>query len=334
MEKRGVPEGKAPQGEGRGRAVLLALATVVCWSTVATGFKLALERVSAFELVAGSSFFAAVFLLPAVFRERRERAGAVWGVRPGWWIRIAVLGFLNPFLYYLVLFSAYDLLPARFAQPLNYTWPLVLSVLAVPFLGQRLDRRGIGGILLGLAGVAVLSSDGKAALAWPSLTGAFLALGSSVIWAAYWIGSRRMAESAESAESAGGEQTGRPVPGPAARLAGFFGAGFLWLLAARLFLRAVRPETLLGAFLPWDNPAWWWGSAFVGLMEMALPFSLWSAALAASDQASRITPFIYLAPFLSLLPIHFVLGEPIPPTTVGGLAILVAGIGLQGRQTG
>ena len=45
---------------------------------------------------------------------------------------------LNPFLYYLVLFRAYDLLPAQEAQPLNYTWPIVLVLLSAIMLHQRL----------------------------------------------------------------------------------------------------------------------------------------------------------------------------------------------------
>ncbi len=309
------------RGDGQGRAVVLALATVACWSTVAAAFKLSLRSVSAPELVAGSSFFAVVFLLPLVFRQERSR-GRAWAgrggcaarARLGWWLRTGMLGFLNPFLYYLILFTAYDRLPARFAQPLNYTWPLVLSVLAVPFLGQRLDRRGVGGIFLGLTGVAVLSSDGRLDVAWPSLSGGLLALGSSVIWAVYWIGSRRMAEAEE--------QRGGDVPGAATRRAGFFGAGFIWMVLWLLITGG-------GTLIPWKNPVWWAGSAYVGLMEMALPFSLWSAAVAARDKTTGIALFIYLSPFISLIPIHFILGEPIPPTTVGGLAVLVLGIALQ-----
>ena len=48
-----------------------------------------------------------------------------------------LLGLLNPFLYYLVLFKAYALLPAQQAQPLNYTWAITLSLLAVPLLKQQ-----------------------------------------------------------------------------------------------------------------------------------------------------------------------------------------------------
>ena len=62
---------------------------------------------------------------------------------------------LNPVLYYLVLFEAYDRLPAQIAQPLNYTWAITLALLAVPLLGQRLSGRDMLAVLLGYGGVVI-----------------------------------------------------------------------------------------------------------------------------------------------------------------------------------
>ena len=38
------------------------------------------------------------------------------------WQQSLLPGLLNPCLYYLVLFKAYELLPAQQAQALNYSW--------------------------------------------------------------------------------------------------------------------------------------------------------------------------------------------------------------------
>ena len=38
------------------------------------------------------------------------------------------MGLFNPFLYYLVLFKAYDLLEAQEAGTLNYIWPIRFGV--------------------------------------------------------------------------------------------------------------------------------------------------------------------------------------------------------------
>ena len=58
--------------------------------------------------------------------------------------------------YYLILFAAYDRLPAHIAQPINYTWAITLALLAVPLLGQRLSKRTLTGILISYLGVVLL----------------------------------------------------------------------------------------------------------------------------------------------------------------------------------
>ena len=54
--------------------------------------------------------------------------------------RVAALavGWMNPGLYYLVLFAAYDQLPAQEAMAINYSWGITLALIAAPLLGQKL----------------------------------------------------------------------------------------------------------------------------------------------------------------------------------------------------
>jgi len=55
----------------------------------------------------------------------------------------ALLGLINPFIYYLILLKAYQLLPAQVAQPLNMIWPIILVFLSIPLLGQKIKgKRG------------------------------------------------------------------------------------------------------------------------------------------------------------------------------------------------
>jgi drug/metabolite transporter (DMT)-like permease len=68
------------------------------------------------------------------------------------------------------------------------------------------------------------------------------------------------------------------------------------------------------------------GAAYVGLMEMAIAFLFWSSALRLTENASRVSNLIFLAPFVSLIIINQVLGEQIYSTTVIGLALIVAGL--------
>jgi drug/metabolite transporter (DMT)-like permease len=91
-----------------------------------------------------------------------------------------------------VLFEAYDRLPAQEAQPLNYTWAFTLAILAVPLLGHRLQRADVLGGLVAYAGVWVIATRGEVfALEFANPAGVALALGSTVLWALYWIYSTR-----------------------------------------------------------------------------------------------------------------------------------------------
>jgi drug/metabolite transporter (DMT)-like permease len=68
------------------------------------------------------------------------------------------------------------------------------------------------------------------------------------------------------------------------------------------------------------------GGAYVGTFEMGLSFVLWLMAMKLTDNTARISNLIFLSPFLSLIFIHFLLGEDILPSTFIGLILIVAGL--------
>ena len=139
-------------------ALAYGISAVLLWSTVATAFKLGLEYLAIEQLLfLGISFswlFFTVILLTRgnFFIEKKDRAVAV------------LLGIINPFAYYLILFSAYDQLPAHIAQPLNYTWAITLAILSIPILKESLTIRTAIGIGVSYLGVTVLlySSNSQA----------------------------------------------------------------------------------------------------------------------------------------------------------------------------
>lgn len=284
-----------------GKALAYGLATVGIWSTVASAFKIALRHLDPLQLLllaCAASIAALTAILLArgglgelARMERREK------------VRCALLGALNPFLYYVILFKAYDLLPAQEAQPINYTWAVTLSLLSVPLLGQKMSLKDLAAILLGYFGVVVISTHGEPlSLHFSDPTGVALALCSTVIWALYWIWNTR--------------STAAPMAG---LLLGFL-AGFPLILAATLVfseLPALNAKSILAA-------------AYVGCFEMGVTFALWItamkyAALPDGGGTARVANLIFLSPFLSLVLIHFILGEDILPATVAGLGFIVAG---------
>lgn len=280
----------------QGLAYAYAGAAVLLWSTVASAFKLSLQYLDPLQLLLFSNAVSVLVLFTVlavqgrIDRLRQQTATA-------WW-RLAGLGVLNPFLYYIVLFQAYDLLPAQQAQALNYTWAITLAILSIPLLGQRIGTRGFIALLVSYAGVVVIATEGRPLdMAFTSLPGVLLALGSTIIWALYWIYNTR--------------HRGDPV---AALLIGF-----------AFSLPLVLITTLLFSELTWPSWQGWLGAAWVGTFEMGLAFVFWLHALRLSATTARVGNLIFLAPFLSLVFIHFLVGETVLPATLLGLVLIIAG---------
>ncbi len=122
--------------ERQKKAYLFALITVLCWATVATAFKIGLRYLPVIHLILVASVTSCLVFFLIIFSRGRQKelfSEGMAGIRNS-----ALLGIINPLVYYLVLFSAYNLLPAQVAQPLNMLWPIMLALLSVPFLKQKL----------------------------------------------------------------------------------------------------------------------------------------------------------------------------------------------------
>jgi drug/metabolite transporter (DMT)-like permease len=285
-------------------AIVCALAAVLLWSTVATGFKLGLKQLRPLELLAlGSAisfcFFAGATLVSGRFTLLRELPARDW-------LRFGALGLLNPFFYYLVLFEAYDRLPAQIAQPLNYTWAITFALLAIPVLRQRMTLRTFGAILVSYGGVLILLSGGHiGGFAGVDGVGVALALGSTLIWSSYWLATVRA--------------SGDPLVLMTVSFA--VGAIAVTVTCAAVYgLPALTLERL-------GYGAW------VGLIEMGITFLLWQQALRRTAHAGRIAQLIFLSPFISLVLIDRVLGEAVQPASWLGLATIVTGLLLAPRGT-
>lgn len=292
------------------RAYLCGGLAVLVWSTVATAFKIALRTLDPLQLLLLADAVSILALLAVL--AARGRLGLLRAMPRREKLLCCGLGLLNPFLYYVVLFQAYALLPAQEAQPLNYTWAVTLSLLAVPLLGQRLRPRDLAAILVSYAGVVVISCRGDlTGLRFSNPQGVALALGSTLLWALYWIGNTRLKAD------------------PVAALLLNFLAAFPCILAATLAFSALPPLGWVGLL----------AGAYVGLFEMGLTFVLWLSAMRLAARTpsgtARVANLIFLSPFLSLVFIHFLLGEAIRASTLAGLVCIIAGNALQqtGKQT-
>ena len=118
------------------KAILFAVTAALFWSTVATVFEKALMHYNVLEMLLYSSIFS--FLILSIVGIGKGVFLTTFQVGGKYHFRSVILGALNPAIYYLVLFKAYDLLPAQEAQTLNYSWSIAVVLLSAVLLKQKL----------------------------------------------------------------------------------------------------------------------------------------------------------------------------------------------------
>lgn len=286
-------------------ALAFGLGAVGLWSTMATAFKWALEFSSPMQLIALAATVSWIFFAARLVY--LGRLSQLKQISSGTMTRCLALGFLNPALFYWVLFTAYDLLPAQDAMAINYTWGLTLPFIAAGFSRSLPSAVEVCLALLSYVGILIIVTDGDlAGFEFENITGVMLAIGSTVLWGLSWVINTRTVERDQ-------------VDPELALLINFsMAAPVLWIiLSATDSLPNLNGGTILGGI-------------YVGLFEMGLAFVLWMKAMQLTDTPIRVSSLIFLAPPLSLVFIATVLGEPVATSTLTGLVFILAG--LAGQQ--
>lgn len=279
------------------KAYFYAVLAVLFWSTAASAFKLTLDQISVIQILFLASLTSCLALFFVLLFQ--GKLSQLTRTTPVEYARSALLGFMNPFLYYLVLLKAYSLLPAQVAQPLNFVWPLMLVILSVPLLKQKLSLYSLLAMLISFSGVYLISSEGNPFnMRFSDPAGVFMALGSSVIWALFWIINVR-------------DRRNEVV-----KL-------FLSFMFALFFVTVLMVLTSGFQGINFYGLA---GGIYIGMFEMGFTFVFWLKALQYAVTPDRISNLIYLTPFFALLLINLVLGERLHLTTIFGLILIVGGI--------
>jgi len=286
--------------KNQSKAYLYAIAATFLWSTIGTAFKLSLRYIAFADLLLFSTLVSTFILfLVMVITGKVKLLKDLMLVD---WLRGAFLGVLNPFLYYLVLLKAYDLLLAQEAGTLNYIWPVVLVLLSIPLLKQKISWLSVGAILISFFGTLVIGTRGNIlTLEFKNPFGVFLAVSSAIFWALFWIFNVK-------------DKNDEVI-----KLFINFCFGSLFILIYVIASSDFHLPNYQGIV----------GSVYVGIVEMSITYIIWLKALQLSGTTAKVSNLIYLSPFISLIIIHFIVGEQIFLSTFLGLILIVTGILIQ-----
>jgi drug/metabolite transporter (DMT)-like permease len=278
---------------------------VLFWSTIPTVFKLGLNELDVLPMLTIATLTSTVVLLCIVLAG--GKLSLIWKTTGREYLISALLGLINPFIYYIILLKAYKLLPAQVAQPLNMIWPVILVFLSVPLLKQKIPAKSFAALFISFIGVYVISSRGNPLNPGQSdTTGVLLATGSSVFWALYFI--FNMKDKRDEAVKL---------------FTNFLFASVYLLVTILISGQQGTVVSLKGAA----------ASVYVGIFEMGITFFFWLKALQLSSTSDKVSNLVYIAPFLSLVFVHFILNEPVYYTTPAGLLLIISGISIQNTRS-
>ena len=179
----------SPQSQAR-RAILLVMGAAMLFACAAACVKALQGGIPLAQVVLARSVFALPVMLPLVWR-----AGGWQALRTN-----NPMGHGGRILWGLIgmagAFHGYATLPLASVTALGFTMPLFLTLLAVPLLGESIDRRRVGAVLVGFLGVLVmLRPSGGGPGQWPDYAAVLVA---ALAWALAMISIRRMGEAGES----------------------------------------------------------------------------------------------------------------------------------------
>lgn len=276
---------------------------ILLWASIPVASKKILVEMTNIQMLFWSTLFSfAVLVVVLIAQGKVNLLRCYPPVAYGW---MGLLGFLGAYLYYVLLYGALALTSAAEGFILAYTWPILVSLLAVAILGERLTRRRAVAVVISFFGVVVIVTQGQiVSVAFTSLAGDLLALAGAFVFALFSVlGKRARYDQTLSATV-------------------YFGVALLAVTATVLFTGGV----------PAPSAAVWPWLLYNGVLVNGVTYVFWFKALE-HGETFIISNALYLTPFLSLVYVYFLLDEPILPSAVAGLVIIVAGIALQSRRS-
>jgi drug/metabolite transporter (DMT)-like permease len=188
--------GNASAAALRRHAILCVLGASACFSMVSGLIKSIAADIPAFEIALFRSAVVGLAILPLLHRKgglrQLLRTRNPWG-------HVMRTGF--GFAGMVTSFYGYAHLPLATNTALGFAMPLFLTILSVPFLGERVGWRRVAAVLAGMAGVLIMVQPWQGDADALPMVPVLVVLGGVVCWAFSMISIRRLGAGGESNEA-------------------------------------------------------------------------------------------------------------------------------------
>lgn len=282
----------------KSRAVLLIAFLVTVWGINWPLSKIALTYTPPI-LFSGMRTLLGGLMLLAVAMRHRERLQ----FKRAWKI-YAISAAVNVVLYYGLQTIGLHYMPAGLFSAIVFLQPVLVGVLSWMFLGEAMHGLKMLGLLLGFAGVGLISSGGMAGHV--SVAGIVLALASALSWAVGTIYVKKVSSIVD------------PI----------------WLVTIQLiegglFMTIVGLGVERISDIQWTS-AYVLSLLFISLFVIAIGWVVFYHLIDAGE-ASKVASYTFLIPLIAILIGTLFLNEPFTLALVAGLALILCSIILVNR---
>jgi drug/metabolite transporter (DMT)-like permease len=289
------------------RAYVALLLIAALWGTFPATSKLALDDLPPTLLTALRAIVASAFLGVLLLR---SGADAVRAPAPETVRAFFVLGVAGVVLSMHIAYWGIYTTTAANAAILQAASPVMIALGARLYLGERLHRAQQAGVALSALGVLVVVTEGQLAELAPSewRLGDFLTLLGLTAWTVYTVYGKRLIAT---------------VP-PAVATTGAYVCGTLLLVPLAVVTLPLMPRPRLASPIAWAVLLY---HAILGAIA-----HLWWYAAVERVGPSRAAIFLNVTPLVGMALAAALLGEPIGPWQIGGVALVMGGVALTTRR--
>lgn len=215
------------------------------------------------------------------------------------WYIYLISCLFNIVLYYGLQTVGLQYLPAGLFSVIVFLQPMLLGILSWAWLGESMYGLKIVGLILGFAGVAVISAGSLSGHL--SVVGVVLALASAVAWA---LGTAYVKKTSGSVDS-------------------------IWLVTVQLIIGGLVMTGLGTGMESWSRIVW--NLPFIATLVFIAVFVIaagWLVffTLIGSGEASKVASYTFLIPLISILTGTVFLHEPFTFYLLAGLVLIVVSI--------
>ncbi|MFT8315277.1 MAG: DMT family transporter [Clostridium sp.] len=206
---------------------------------------------------------------------------------------------LNIVLFYGLQSVGLHYMPSGLFSAIVFLQPVLLGMFSWLWLGEKMHTLKALGLLLGFAGVAVMSSNGIRQGA--SILGILLAFATALSWT---FGTIYIKKSWEKVDS-------------------------IWLTAMQLTIGGIIMLGFGGRFESWSSIIWnrsfVYDTLFLSLFVIAMGWLIYFKLISTGD-VSKIASYTFLIPFISILCSVFFLNERININLIVGFLLVISSI--------